>query len=44
MQFDSGYLSPYFVTDPEAWKLPLRTPTFSFTKSKLVPSRTCSRY
>jgi chaperonin GroEL len=28
MQFDRGYLSPYFEPTPTKWKLILRTPTF----------------
>jgi len=28
MQFDRGYLSPYFVTDPSAWNRCRRMPTF----------------
>jgi len=34
MQFDRGYLSPYFVTDPSAWKSCSRIPSSSFTRRK----------
>ena len=27
MQFDKGYLSPYFVTDPSEWRPSSTTPT-----------------
>ena len=27
MQFDKGYISPYFVTDPERMEAVLETPT-----------------
>ena len=27
LQFDKGYISPYFVTDPDAWKPCSTTPT-----------------
>ena len=26
LQFDKGYLSPYFVTDPSRWRRSSRTP------------------
>ena len=28
MQFDRGYLSPYFVTNPDEMEADLETPTF----------------
>ena len=34
MQFDKGYLSPYFVTNAEAMEAMLETPTSSFTRRK----------
>jgi chaperonin GroEL len=35
MQFDKGYLSPYFVTDPSAWRPSWRIPTSSSTRGKI---------
>jgi chaperonin GroEL len=46
MQFDKGYLSPYFVTDPTPWIANSRTPTSSSTRRRSPTSRTsfqCSR-
>ena len=46
MQFDRGYLSPYFVTNAEKMLLSSRTPTFSCTKRSSPVSRRsfpCSR-
>jgi chaperonin GroEL len=34
MQFDRGYLSPYFVTDPERMECVLEIPTYWFTKRR----------
>ena len=34
MQFDRGYLSPYFVTDTERMEAPSTTPTSSFTRRR----------
>jgi chaperonin GroEL len=35
MQFDKGYLSPYFVTDPERQEAVLDDPLILFTESKI---------
>lgn len=34
MQFDKGYISPYFVTDPKEWKLFLKTLMYSAATRK----------
>jgi len=44
MEFESGYLSPYFITDPERMEVAFAMPTFSFAKRKSIPGGTCSRY
>jgi chaperonin GroEL len=36
MQFDKGYLSPYFVTDPERQEAVLDNPYILFTNSKIT--------
>jgi chaperonin GroEL len=46
MGFDKGYISPYFVTDPERMEAVLRTPTSSSCRRRSRRSRTscrCSR-
>ena len=46
MQFDKGYLSPYFVTDPERQEAVLDDPLILFFNRRSVPSTTwcrCSR-
>ena len=43
MQFDKGYLSPYFVTDAESMEASSRTPTSSSTRRRSPTSRTCFR-
>jgi chaperonin GroEL len=42
MQFDKGYLSPYFVTDPERQEAVLEDPT-SCSTARSRRSRTCCR-
>ena len=37
MQLDRGYLSPYFVTDPERMEVVLENPVLSFTRSGSAP-------
>jgi hypothetical protein len=44
IQFDCGYLSPYFVTDPERMEVAFRNAYILITKRKSVLSRTCSHY
>ncbi len=46
MRFDKGYISPYFVTDPSAWKPSSRTPTSCSWARRSPPCATscpCSR-
>ena len=43
MQFDKGYISPYFVTDPSAWRPSSTTPTSCCTRARSPRSPTCCR-
>ena len=43
MQFDRGYLSPYFVTNAEKMIAELRTRTFSFSRRSCRACRPCCR-
>ena len=39
MQFDRGYLSPYFVTDPERMEVVLENPVILIHEKKISPRR-----
>jgi chaperonin GroEL len=43
MQFDRGYLSPYFVTNPEKMTAELETPTSCCTRRSCPACRRCCR-
>ena len=43
MQFDKGYISPYFVTDPERMEAVLDDPYILITDKKISACRTCCR-
>ena len=42
MQFDRGYLSPYFITNADKMIAELETPTFSFMRRRFRVCRPCS--
>jgi len=43
MQFDRGYLSPYFITNSEKMIAELEDPYILITKRSFRPSRRCCR-
>ena len=43
MQFDKGYLSPYFVTDPERQEAVLEDPYILFAPARSPRSRPAAR-
>ena len=43
MQFDCGYLSPYFVTDPERMEVAFENVHIRIHEKTIVLRRTCSR-
>ena len=43
MQFDKGFLSPYFVTDPERQEASSRTASSSWSTARSAPCRTSCR-
>jgi chaperonin GroEL len=43
MRFDKGYISAYFVTDPERMEAVLEDPYILIANSKISRSRTCCR-
>jgi hypothetical protein len=44
MLFDAGYLSPYFVTEPERMQAAFETFAFWSTKERSPPGKICSGY
>jgi len=44
MHFDCGYISPFFITDPERMEVAFENVTFSSIPAKSVPRKTCFRY
>ena len=43
MQFDKGYISPYFVTDPERMEAVLEDAYILLHQGKISSVRTCCR-
>ena len=43
MQFDKGYISPYFVTDPERQEAVLDDPYILVVNKKISACRRCCR-
>ena len=41
MQFDRGYLSPYFVTDPDRMEVTLENPLILIHEKKISSRKTC---
>lgn len=44
MQFDRGYLSPYFVTDPEKMQVSLEDPYILLNEKKSATCKICCRF